>query len=180
MGSSGDKLTEDDARVASVEGDPTKVEGQRPPKQPKRLERGTLVGRYVVIDVVGEGGMGIVYNAFDPELDRKVAIKLLQARAGGSSSGGTQARLVREAQALARLSHPNVVAVHDVGTLPGDRVFVAMELVEGQTLREWLKEKPRTWREIVHVMSEAGAGLAAAHHTHLVHRDFKPDNVVLG
>ncbi len=144
----------------------------------ERLTRGTLVGRYVVLDTLGEGGMGVVYAAFDPELDRKVAIKLLQASAGGSESGG-QAYLVREAQAMARLSHPNVIAVHDVGTLPGDRLFVAMELVEGETLRAWSRQA-RTWREVLPVMRAAGAGLAAAHAAGLVHRDFKPDNVLVG
>ncbi len=143
------------------------------------LARGMLVGRYVVLDVLGEGGMGVVYSAFDPELDRKVAIKLLQTTTGGSG-GSESAWLVREAQALARLSHPNVVAVHDVGTLAGDRVFVAMELVDGETLRDWLKEKPRGWREVVPIMLAAGAGLAAAHGAGLVHRDFKPDNVIVG
>ncbi len=149
------------------------------PIKAEYLARGTTVGRYVVLDVLGEGGMGVVYSAFDPELDRKVAIKLLQTMPGGSS-GGDKAWLVREAQALARLSHPNVVAVHDVGTLAGDRVFVAMELVDGETLRDWLKEKPRGWREVVPLMLAAGAGLAAAHRAELVHRDFKPDNVIVG
>ena len=145
------------------------------------LPRGTLVGRYVVLDVLGEGGMGVVYRAFDPELDRMVAVKLLQATPGGSTNaGGGQAWLLREAQALARLSHPNFVAVHDVGSLPGDQVFVAMELVAGQTLREWLKAAPRPWRGVMPIMLEAGAGLAAAHHAHLIHRDFKPDNVIVG
>ncbi len=140
------------------------------------LKRGTLVGRYVILDVLGEGGMGVVYGAFDPELDRKIAIKLLQV-GDGESTG--QAWLLREAQALARLSHPNVVAVHDVGTLANDRVFVTMELVDGVTLREWLDE-PRTWKEVATVMREAGTGLAAAHAADLVHRDFKPDNVIVG
>ncbi len=160
--------------------DETKREGigERATRATEHLPRGTLVGRYVVLDLLGEGGMGVVYEAFDPELDRKVAIKLLQAGAGGSS-GGDQAWILREAQALARLSHPNVVAVHDVGTLPGDRVFVAMELVAGQTLRSWLKE-PRRWQDVLPVMRAAGAGLAAAHAAGLVHRDFKPDNVVVG
>ena len=120
--------------------------GERPSATPggggdAHLERGTAVGRYIVLGVLGEGGMGVVYSAYDPELDRKVAIKLLQASTGGS--GGDQAWLLREAHAMARLSHPNVIAVHDVGSLPGARVFIAMELVEGQTLRAWLKHEAR-------------------------------------
>ncbi len=155
--------------------------GARPaPDDVGYLERGTPIGRYVVLDRLGEGGMGIVYSAFDPELDRKVAIKLLQMKSGGSLSTGDQAWLLREAQAMARLSHPNVVGVHDVGTLPGDRVFVAMELVDGMTLRRWLRTKPRTWREIVPLLVAAGQGLVAAHEAGLVHRDFKPDNVLVG
>jgi len=146
------------------------------------LERGAPIGRYVVIDRLGEGGMGVVYSAFDPELDRKVAIKLLQAKPDGSQSksSGEQTWLLREAQALARLAHPNVVSVHDVGTLPGDRVFVAMELVDGLTLRKWLREQERSWREVLPVLVAAGQGLAAAHAAGLVHRDFKPDNVLVG
>ena len=152
--------------------------GRARPK-PDRLERGTAVGRYIILGELGAGGMGVVYRAFDPELDRKVAIKLLQADATSDSVGG-QAWLQREAQAMARLSHPNVIAVYDVGTLPGDRVFVAMELVEGVTLRAWLKAEPRPWRDVLQVMRAAGAGLAAAHASGLVHRDFKPENVLVG
>jgi len=144
----------------------------------EKLSRGTLVGRYVILDVLGEGGMGVVYGAYDPELDRKVAIKLLQTQPGGSS-GGDKAWLVREAQALAKLSHPNVVAVHDVGTLPGDRVFIAMEMVDGVTLRAYLRDKP-PWRDALAVLRAAGNGLAAAHAAGLVHRDFKPENVIVG
>ncbi|HET9988068.1 MAG TPA: serine/threonine-protein kinase, partial [Kofleriaceae bacterium] len=162
----------------------TRLEGENAAVTAAYLARGTLVGRYVVLDVLGEGGMGVVYSAFDPELDRKVAIKLLQTRESGSTpstkQGGEQkAWLVREAQALARLSHPNVVAVYDVGTLNEDQVFVAMELVEGVTLREWLKAEARPWREVLPVLVAAGAGLAAAHEAGLVHRDFKPDNVLV-
>jgi serine/threonine protein kinase len=183
--------TEGDADATEADADDappteaTKREGhlhsERSPKgQPEYLARGTLIGRYVIIEKLGEGGMGVVYSAYDPELDRKVAIKLLQARPGGSESGGGQAWLLREAQALARLQHPNVVGVHDVGTLSGDRVFVAMELVEGKTLRKWLKGEQRSWREVIPVLVEAGKGLAAAHAAGLVHRDFKPDNVLVG
>jgi tetratricopeptide (TPR) repeat protein/predicted Ser/Thr protein kinase len=141
------------------------------------LDRGMFVGRYVVLDVLGSGGMGVVYCAYDPELNRKVALKLMQASADGSSGG--QGRMVREAQALARLSHPNVVAVYDVGSL-GERVFVAMELVEGTTLGEWAASGKRSWREIVAMFADAGRGLAAAHAAGIVHRDFKPGNVLVG
>jgi serine/threonine protein kinase/tetratricopeptide (TPR) repeat protein len=139
------------------------------------LRSGDRIGRYVLLSAIGHGGMGVVFLAYDPELDRKVALKLL--RIGALPTEGKQ-RLVREAQALARLSHPNVVPVYDVGTID-DQAFVAMEFVEGQTLKRWLKT-PRTWREIVAVMREAGRGLAAAHAASLVHRDFKPDNVLIG
>lgn len=148
-------------------------------RKPAQLARGTALGRYLILEVLGEGGMGVVYSAYDPELDRKVAIKLLQPELR-SSALADPTRLVREAQALARLSHPNVIAVHDVGTLPDDRVFIAMELVDGETLRRWLRAQPRSWREVVAVMLGAGSGLAAAHAAGLVHRDFKPDNVLVG
>jgi serine/threonine protein kinase/tetratricopeptide (TPR) repeat protein len=122
--------------------------------------------------------MGEVYAAHDPELDRKVAIKLLRG-GGDDESADARMRLLREAQAIARVSHPNVVVVYDVGTF-GGRVFIAMELVEGHTLRYWTHARERTWPELLEVFAAAGRGLAAAHERGLVHRDFKPDNVMIG
>jgi tetratricopeptide (TPR) repeat protein len=146
---------------------------------PIRIDSGTTVGRYLVVDKIGEGGMGIVYRAYDPELDRKIALKLVGVtRRDPESAARARARLLREAQALAKLSHPNVIAIHDAGTY-GDDVFLAMELVEGPSLRAWLRE-PRSEREIRAVFVDAGRGLAAAHDAGLVHRDFKPDNVIVG
>lgn len=132
------------------------------------LERGAVIGRYVVGDEVGGGAMGVVYAAWDPELDRRVALKVL--REGGDAR--------REAQAMARLAHPNVVTVHEVGVVDG-RVFVAMELVAGKTLRAWMQEG-RAWPEVCEVMLQVGRGLAAAHAAAVVHRDVKPDNVIVG
>ncbi|HEY3451366.1 MAG TPA: protein kinase [Myxococcales bacterium] len=143
----------------------------------ERLGRGTPVGRYFVLDLVGEGGMGAVYSAYDPDLGRKVAIKLLKL--GGSSAQEARGRLLHEAQAMAQLSHPNVLPVFDAGPF-GEQLFVAMEFVEGgTTLLDWLREK-RPRREILRKFVAAGEGLAAAHEKGLVHRDFKPENVLVG
>ena len=140
------------------------------------LVKGASIGRYVVLGLIGRGGMGEVYAAYDPELDRKIAIKLLKTR--GAAAGDGRTRLLREAQAIARLSHPNVVVVYDVGTF-GESVFIAMEFVEGHTLGYWLQAEKRGWREILDVFMAAGRGLIAAHAAGLVHRDFKPDNVMI-
>lgn len=144
-----------------------------------RLPPGTRVGRYIVLDEVGHGAMASVYGAYDPQLDRRVALKLLPA--GGSrveSPEAATARLQREARALAKLSHPNVVPVYDVGAF-ADQVFIAMEMVDGVTVREWFGAR-RSHQEVVATLIEAGRGLAAAHAAHLVHRDFKPSNVIIG
>ncbi|MFY0533345.1 serine/threonine-protein kinase [Nannocystis pusilla] len=137
---------------------------------------GAEVGPYRLLERIGSGGMGIVYAAFDPRLDRKVALKLLRPELAALDPG-MELRLVRESKAMARLSHPNVLAIHDIGALAG-QVWLAMELVEGETLRAWLRT-PRPWREVLAVFVAAGRGLAAAHAAGLVHRDFKPDNVLL-
>jgi tetratricopeptide (TPR) repeat protein len=143
------------------------------------LPKGAQLGRYVVVEKLGGGGMGIVYAAHDPELDRQVALKVMKPSARGGDEADARARLLREAQAMARLAHPNVVPVYDVGML-GDDVFVAMELVTGLTLRDWLAKEPRGWKAIIAAFVEAGHGLEAAHAAALVHRDFKPENVLVG
>jgi tetratricopeptide (TPR) repeat protein/predicted Ser/Thr protein kinase len=138
------------------------------------------IDRFVVLERIGSGGLGVVYAAYDPKLDRKVALKLLHpGTEGATDQGEGRARFVREAKAMAKLSHPNVLPVYDAG-IHDDEVFLVLELVEGKQLGTWLEEKKRTWREVVEVFLKAGRGLAAAHAAGLVHRDFKPGNVLIG
>lgn len=130
------------------------------------------IGRYTVLESLGRGGMGSVYAAYDDKLDRRIAIKLLH-----HTDEAAAVRLLAEARALARVEHPNVVAVHDVGE-DGDRVYIAMEFVRGGDLRQWLSE-PRPWREVLDVFVQAGRGLGAAHEAGVLHRDFKPENALI-
>ncbi len=145
----------------------------------RRLTVGDKVGRYLILTTLGTGGMGVVFAAYDPQLDRKVALKLLRSGINYNTKDA-RTRLRREAQAIAQLSHPNVVSVYDVGETDEGDLYIAMEFVEGDTLSQWLKKYPRTTREIIEVFLQAARGLVAAHGVGLLHRDFKPDNVLVG
>jgi hypothetical protein len=151
--------------------------GYAPSDADFKLERGATFGRYTILSLIGSGGMGDVYAAYDPELDRKVALKLIGAL--GAQDERAHARLLREAKSAAKLSHANVVVVHDAGTYL-ERVFVAMEFVDGLTIKDWLAAARRSRAEILAVYIAAARGLAAAHAAGLVHRDFKPHNVMVG
>ena len=146
--------------------------GDNPPKRP-------TLGRFQLLRRIGSGAMGVVYEAYDPDLDRRCALKVLRPDVAARRGLHARSRMLREAQALACLRHPHVTMVYEVGRAKDDVLFIAMELVEGRTVKRWLKARPRSWREIVEVFTQAGRGLAAAHEAGLVHRDFKPDNVLI-
>lgn len=145
------------------------------------IERpGGQIGRFVVVSRLGEGAMGMVYLAYDPKLDRRLALKVLHRRRRSQRAlAERQQRLRREAQAMAQLNHGNVVTVHDVG-VADERVFLAMDYIDGQTLRQWLDAGGHGWRQVLDVVLAAGRGLAAAHEAGVIHRDFKPENVLVG
>jgi tRNA A-37 threonylcarbamoyl transferase component Bud32 len=135
---------------------------------------GLTFGRYVVRDILGSGAMGVVYRAYDPELDREIALKVLHKR----ETNDAAERLLSEAQAMARIRHPNVITVYDVGAVDA-QVFLAMELIDGMTLDQW-RQQPRTIAELLRVFRASGEGLRAAHAAGVVHRDFKPENILVG
>jgi tetratricopeptide (TPR) repeat protein len=139
------------------------------------------IDRFTVLEKLGSGGGGVVYAAYDPRLDRQVALKLLKPGGGTANDvEDAKARFIREGKAMARLSHPNVLTVYDVGT-HHDQVYLVLELVaEGGPLHRHLQQHRPAWREVLSLYRAAGRGLAAAHLVGLVHRDFKPSNVLVG
>ncbi len=167
------------ASGSSVVFDETVVGGEELERIEDPHPAGARVGRYSILERVGQGGMGVVYAAFDPELNRRVALKILHGSSTGPTrqSGSARARLLREAQAIARVTHPNVISVFDVGTVD-EAVFVAMEYVDGPTLTQWQLDR-RDTAVVVAMYLQAARGLAAAHAVGIVHRDFKPDNVLI-
>ena len=142
-----------------------------------RLVPGSHVARYQILNAIGRGGMGEVYAAYHPDLDRRIALKIVSE--SSAAAPDRRARLLREARAIAHISHPNVITVYDAGTVD-DHVYIAMEFIEGQTVDAWVRAQPRGWREVLDVFIAAGRGLAAAHAAGVVHRDFKPQNVMIG
>ncbi len=150
-----------------------------------RVLQPIALGRYVLLEQLGAGGGGTVYQAYDSELHRRVAVKVVGA---GGFAAQERERLLREARVVASLSHPNIVAIHDVGAVPrsvapalgGPGIYMVMELVDGVDLGAWCRQSPRGWSETLEVLVAAGRGIEAAHRAGVVHRDIKPHNVRVG
>ncbi len=170
-----EELPRTDSMTAST---PRTRASQRAGDEPALPGEGDRVGRFVVLRELGRGAMGVVFAAYDEELARRVALKLMHLGPQRDVSAG-RSQLLREAQALARLAHPNVVAVYEAGVW-GSSVYMAMEYVQGVDLHDWLAIERRPWQEVLLVLRQAGEGLLAAHRSGLVHRDFKPSNVLVG
>lgn len=171
----GDSLGEEDSATRAFSAKELATRETEPVQVEPQSQVGKTISRYVVLEEVGLGGMGQVLRAYDPRLQREVAVKLLRANA---LSDEASARLVNEARAMAKVSHPNVVPVYDVETLPDGQIVLVMQYIAGKTLRTWTRES-HPWREVVDTLVKAGRGLAAAHAAGLLHRDFKPANVLL-
>ncbi len=156
------------------------VDAPHRPRRPDAVElaAGDRLEHFQILEPLGRGGMGSVYSAYDLRLDRKVAIKVLAHGGTGSELENRRQRLLREAQLMAKLTHPNVVPVYEVG-VDRDTIFIAMEYVAGRTLGAWLEQDKPSWQQIVAAFAQAGRGLAAAHEADIVHRDFKPANVLV-
>jgi predicted Ser/Thr protein kinase/WD40 repeat protein len=171
---SGTPASTPEVTLASDEPEIT-VPGESVPSSIARtLPERRQLGHYRLLEEIGRGGMGVVYAAHDSKLGRKVAIKMLKSEGDAK----LQRRLIREAKAMAKLAHPNVVSVHEIGEHE-DAAFIVMEYVEGPTLRQWLAAAPRSVTEILAVFMAAGHGLGAVHEAGLIHRDFKPDNLMI-
>lgn len=178
MGTGSDVSEQTTALVTPTVGGPSITRDARPPRLDPGVGPGDMLGRYRIEERLGEGGMGVVLRAHDPKLQRDVALKIMRPAASGDSLGHATEIAQREARALAKLSHPNVVEIYDVGMF-GGQLFLAMELLHGETLSRWLARRDRPWREVLEVLVAAGRGLAAAHDKGVVHRDFKPGNIVI-
>lgn len=182
-----DKSVDDESSMAQTMGPNASESTDSAPSGDEAcaLGPGDSIGRYLLISELGAGGMGVVYEGFDPDLDRRVAVKLLHLGPGEAATRAArdteldQAQLMLEAQSLAKLAHPNIVAIYDVGHAH-EQIYMAMELVDGVSLSDWLKRSVRPWRSIVELFVQVADGLAAAHAAKIVHRDMKPDNVIVG
>lgn len=160
--------------VSTVDGAPS---GQLSAGMSRVAAQGSRIGRFVLLRKLGSGGMGSVFAAYDESIDRKVALKLL--RYAPTDSSARKLHTLREARAAARISHPNIISIYEVGETDGD-IHIAMEYVDGSTLLEWQTSGERSWREILEMYLQVGEALLAAHGANVVHRDFKPDNVLIG